>query len=122
MFGKQFSVTFTIDTPEATATPGQLVEFSGKITNNADKQGVYLNGIVANSTNPDLTTDPSAFFQLPSRLNLGESEEGKIFSVMIAKTTLAGDYTGIVQIQGGTNKDSNDDLGDAITYIVHVIK
>jgi hypothetical protein len=114
------SITFTLDKGEATASPNQLVQFTGKIVNTTNRE-IYLNGINSNLSYSELTADTSPFFKLPTTLKVGESASGVIFSVATSQIALPGDYTGSIDIEGGADQSTQGVLGDQ-TFVIHVIK
>lgn len=104
------ALSFTLDSPIQTGTPGGTVTFSGTLFND-DIVDVFLNG--ASSTLPysELSVDFTDFFSLvPASLSAGESYDGPIFAVDITDDATPGDYFGSFTIQGGLDENAVNNL------------
>lgn len=100
--------SITLNETNKTTNSNSEVDFIGKIENNSDTENIYLNGIAAQLSSPELTFDNSAFFQLSKMINPGESINNILFRVATSKTTLPGEYSGTISIQGGHSSNSMD--------------
>jgi hypothetical protein len=111
-------LTFTPDT--LVLTPGGTVEFDGTLTNTGTTD-LYLNSDSFLHSYSDLTIDDSPFiFNEPMFLSAGDSYTGAFIDVTADAARLAGSYSGMYTIQGGTDSDTFDNLATA-NFTVDVV-
>ncbi len=97
---------------------GTELVFRGTLTNTSASQKLYLNDIVSTLNGPSAThlsfESNSFFFNVPGILLPNESyTDSELFRVLLNGSAPAGDYTGSITVQGGTDIQANAVLASA---------
>jgi hypothetical protein len=104
------TISFTLDQPMLNASPGDLVSFTGIISNTGSGT-IFLNSALGTLPYPDVLVDYGAFFtSAPPSLDPGQSYSGAIFGVAVGLNASSGEYLGSFAIQGGGDSFTFDDL------------
>ncbi len=111
------TVSFAFDSSLLYAQPGDMVGFSGIITNTGGTT-VFLNG--DSLTFPIGLIDDSPFFALPASLAPLASASGPLFNITIPSGAALGTYVGTFNLLGGDTPADFDVLASS-TFAVTVV-
>jgi hypothetical protein len=108
----QAGILLTFDQPFQVAQPGDLLHFSGLITNTGADE-VFLNADSFTPLSPDFTLNDQFFATVPASL-LGGTDSGPIdmFDIQVGNAPF-GIYGGSYSLQGGANADAGGELAVA---------
>ena len=104
------TITFLLDQPIVSASPGDVISFTGTLENSGTAT-LFLNGALGTLPYVDFLVDYGPFFSaVPASLAPGEIYSGEIFGVAVGLGAAPGDYFGAFTIQGGPDSFTFDDM------------
>ena len=106
------ALTLTFTTPFQTAASGDQLSFEATV-NNTGTSPVFLTGDSATLGGAFLLDDTPFLINFPLFMNSAETYTGELFTVTVLPGTLAGLYSGVFQILGGSGDSSQDIVGSA---------